>query len=127
MSATPDRAAGERADSVSIPRLLFGMLGAPVLWAFHLGVIYLVLTIDCISAWGGGSWGVGVATAVCAAASAWAGWVALSMYRGLGEERAGDDREWARFLLLLGIGASVLFTAVIVVEGVSPLFVPDCG
>lgn len=121
-------AASERGLRLSMPRLLFAVLGAPLLWSLHLGVIYVVLTMDCISGWDGGTWAVLLATAAFAAASAAAGWVAWSMYRELdGEDAVGGEREWARFLLVLGIGAAVIFTVAIVLEGLSPLFVARCA
>lgn len=121
-------AASERGLRLSMPKLLFAVLGAPLLWSLHLGVIYVVLTVDCISGWDGGTWAVLLTTAAFAAASAAAGWVAWSMYRGLGgEDAVAGQREWARFLLVLGIGAAVMFTVVIVLEGLSPLFVDRCA
>ena len=127
MSIRHQVAAGDEGRRVSLPKLLFAVLGAPVLWSIHLGVIYLVLTIGCISPWDGGEWGVGVATVLFALASAWAGWTAWSMYREMDPDPHHGERDWARFLLVLGIGGSILFTAVIVLEGLSPVFVAGCA
>lgn len=121
-------AASDRGLRLSMAKLLFAVLGAPVLWSVHLGVIYVVLTVDCISGWEGGTWAVLLTTAAFAAGSGLSGWVAWSMYRSLGgDDAVGGEREWARFLLVLGIGAAILFTAVIVLEGLSPLFVDLCA
>lgn len=121
-------AASDRGLRLSTPKLLVAVLGAPVLWATHLGVIYLLVTLDCITAWSGGGWAVAAATAIFAAASGAAGWTAWRLYRRLGgEDPAGDALEWVRFLLVLGIGGGVLFTAVIVLEGLSPLFTDLCA
>lgn len=121
-------AASERGLRLSVPKLLFAVVGAPILWSLHLGVIYIVLTVDCISVWDGGSWAVLLATAGFAAAAAASGWTARSMYRRLGGDDAlAGEREWARFLLIVGMGAAVIFTAAIILEGLSPLFVDRCA
>ncbi len=121
-------AASARGLALSIPKLLFAILGAPLLWSLHLGVIYVAVTLDCISAWSGGAWAVYAATALFAAGSAGATALAWRLYRRLGgEDPAEGEREWARFLLVLGIGGGVLFTAVIVLEGLSPLFTDLCA
>jgi hypothetical protein len=118
-------AATARGLGLSIPKLLFAFIGAPSIWALHLGAIYFLQTLDCITRWDGGRWSIILATLALGAASAASGWTAWRMRRGLGG--AGPDAEWARFLLVLGIGAGVLFTAVIVLEGLSPLLAPLCG
>lgn len=124
-----------------LPRLLFAALGAAVLWSIHLGVVYLLVTIDCISPWNGGTAAVLVATALFAAGAAASGWLAAALLRELratadpaetgpseGDRiRANPDGlEWMRFLLLVGVAAGVLFTAVIILEGLSPLLVSTC-
>lgn len=121
-------AAGRRGRELSIPKLLYASLGAPVLWALHLNLSYFLLTLDCISAWEGGDWAIGLSTAIFALASAAAGWLAWRMRRRLGGRGLpGSERDWATFLLVLGIGGSVIFTAVIVLEGVSPLLADLCA
>lgn len=128
MSEHRQLAASQRGLGLSIPKLLFAILGAPVLWSVHLGVIYVALTLDCITTWSGGAWAVYATTALFAAGSAAATLVAWRLYRRLGgEDPLAGEREWARFLLLLGTGGGVLFTAVIVLEGLSPLFVDLCA
>lgn len=112
----------------SIPRLLFAVLGAPVIWATHLGVIYFLQTLDCITAWDGGRRAILLATLALGAIAATAGWTAWRLHRRLGgEDVAAPERDGIRFLLVLGIGAGVLFTATIVLEGVSPLLAPLCS
>jgi len=119
-------AASETGVRVSIPRLLFALLGAPILWALHLLVCYFLVTLDCITPWDGAVGAVIVATAAGAAGSVAAGRVALGIRRGAGSGQAGDARHWLDFLALLGIGGSVLFTAVIVLTGVAPLLTRLC-
>lgn len=121
-------AASERGRRLSVPRLLYAVLGPPVIWGLHLAVCYFLVTLDCITAWDGGGWSVGLATALAAAGAAGAGWVAWRTWRGLGGGPLGpDEREWSRFLMVLGMAASVLFTLVILATGVAPLFVDLCA
>jgi hypothetical protein len=114
-----------------IPKLLFAFLGAPVLWAVHLSLSYFLVTLHCVSAWNGGVWAVSGATLAFAAGSATAGWTAWTTLRRLGRsdpdpDALPDPLEWTRFLLLAGVAASALFTLVIIVQGVVPLFLSTC-
>lgn len=113
--------------AMSIPRLLFALLGAPVLWALHLAASYFVLTLDCISRWNGAPWALALLTLLLAGGAAVAGWTAWRDWRALGPKEADpEERHWIRFLLIAGMGASVLFTLVIIAEGVAPAFVNLC-
>ena len=116
------------ASGTSLPRLLFALLGAPILWALHLAASYFVLTLDCISAWNGAPWALAALTALFAAGSAAGGWTGWREWRRLESEEADpEERHWTRFLLVTGMGGSVLFTVVIVAEGVAPAFVDLCA
>lgn len=121
-----------------LPSLFFAVLGPPVLWALHLSLCYVLVTLDCISAWDGSTPAVAIATALFAAAALAAGWTALRLWSRRGPSPQGDDdsprdpdptdpRGWFPFLLLLAIAGSVLFTAVILLTGAAPFFVPTCG
>ena len=121
-------AASDQGHRVSNLRLLFAVLGAPVLWSIHLGVCYFLLTLDCISGWNGAGWGMAVATVLAAAgslAAGFSGWRIWRMFRSA--HIPADEREWAPFLVLVGMAASGLFTLVIVAEGVAPYFVQTCS
>lgn len=125
-----DIAVGRPANGPSISRLLFAFLGAPVIWTLHLGAVYFLLTLDCISAWSGAGWAIAAVTLVCGAGSAASGWIALTEHRRLPPDEPADPAggaQWTRFLLLLGMGGAALFTLVIILEGASPLFVSFCG
>lgn len=112
----------------SVARLLFAFLGAPVLWAIHLGASYFLVTLDCATAWDGAAWAVAAATALCAAASIGAGRTAWRLRRPTpAAESDPDERGWIGFLGVAGVGGSVLFTAVIVLEGMAPYMVGMCG
>lgn len=115
-------------DDVSIPTLLFAVLGPPVLWAAHLTLAYFLLTLDCISPWSGGRWAITVSTVLFAAASAAAGVLAWRTRRRLhARGLPTSERGGITFLMALGIGGSMLFTAVIVLEGAAPYFTDLCA
>lgn len=118
--------AGERrGEEPALPRVLFGLLGPPVLWALHLAASYFVVTLDCVSDWSGAGWSLAVLTVLMGGGALWAGWAAWQGWRALGP---GEDGEWDwdRTLLLAGVAGSLLFTLVIVAEGVAPAFVSMC-
>jgi hypothetical protein len=131
--------AGGDDGATPIGRLLFAFVGAPVIWALHLAASYFVVTLDCISAWNGAGWALAAITVIMAAGSATAGWTAWRMRRDLGPDPAAgraadgitdgasDERHWLRFLLTAGLAGSVLFTVVIIAEGVAPAFVSLCA
>lgn len=125
----PRRIAAAAHDAgVSISRLLLVVLGPPLLWSLHLLASYFFLTLDCISAWDGGAWAIGAVTLAFALASAGAGWLGWRMRRRLArEDLPAEHAHWIRFLLVLGIGGAVIFTAVILLEAAPPLFTDLCA
>jgi len=104
------------------------MLGPPVAWGLHLLLIYLVVTIDCETGWGGSSWVVYLLTAAAAAVSVWAGVVAWRRWRAVDVERAEqlDPQSPRPFIHLFAMAGALLFTTAIVLTGLTPLFVPTC-
>lgn len=126
----PGRRVFAKADDhgIAVSRLLFASVGPPVLWALHLVTAYFLVTIECISSWDGAEWAVFAVTALLGAASVTAGLVARGLWRRLGPHPSQpDERDWTRVLLMVGMAGSVLFTAVIVLQGVAPLFVATCA
>lgn len=111
--------------------LLYAFLGAPVAWIVHFHVVYLVDTLWCSMGWGEADLAVLLTSVPFVALSAGAGVVA---WRKWTEEQGGEglvegmlDGEGRNAaLLLMGIMGSVLFTLVIVLESLSPLFVATC-
>ena len=119
---------------LGIGPLLIATLGAPVAWALHRAVCYFLVALACTTSWRGT--GVTVAilavTAVLGAFSAWCGRFSYRRWRALGGEGGWDralDRPGGRggFYWILGVLLSGLFTLVIVLEGLPPLFVPTCA
>jgi small-conductance mechanosensitive channel len=123
---------GER--DVRLPVLLFALLGAPLAWTLHFLVSYFLVALFCAAAWEGAGVAIGVATVASAAVSAASGVVAYRTWRTRrnGQTRSWDaaltePRGWAAFVLVMGMLGSALFTALIVLEAVPPLFVPTCS
>lgn len=122
----PDQTAGP----ADLPLLAALLLGPPVAWASHLGLVYLLVTIDCETTWNGSGWTVALATLVLGAACAAAGVVSWRRWRGAQsrEERSRLDAPEPRpFMYLLGVAGGLLFGVTIVVTGVVPWFTGGCG
>jgi hypothetical protein len=100
--------------------MLTSFLGAPVVWALHLGLSYFLVALGCTTGWSGARPAILIATGLCAAAAAAAGWLG---WRG----RQRDATGIREFLGVGGAALAGLFTLAIVVAGVSPLFLPLCG
>lgn len=111
-----------------VARLLFAFLGAPVLWALHLATVYLIVTVDCISPWNGGARAVVLATLLFAAGCGAAGWTGWRLWQRLGARPPEPpERDWIRFMLLAGMGASLLFGVAVLLEGAAPFLVRMCA
>src|SRR5688572_30241408 len=110
--------------------LLVAFLGAPIVWALHLAVSYLLVALDCGSQWDGARAAVLVATAVCAVAAAGAGAFGWRQWKRAPGQRGGsmlDPVDVREFLLLSGATLAALFAGAIVFAGIAPLFLPLCG
>jgi hypothetical protein len=111
--------------------LLVGFLGAPVAWALHLAVSYLLVTLDCNSAWDGARTAIVLATVGFAAAAlgagalGWRGWKRVRGQMLPGELL--DPMRIRGFLTLSGVLMAVLFTGAIILAGMSPLILPMCS
>lgn len=111
--------------------ILFAFLGPALAWTLHFLVIYFLVALYCTTGGGDVTAVILAATAVFAAVSVAAGVVG---YRAWTRERGGQGwaeavtggAQWSSFLLVMGVLSSVLFTLLIVLEGLPPLFVPAC-
>jgi hypothetical protein len=115
---------------IDAARLLTAFLGAPVAWAVHLAASYLFVALDCGTAWDGGFAAILVATIVCAVASGWTGtaaWREWKRLRSRASPEASDLTQAVEFVVLSGALLAMLFTAAILLAGLSPLFLPMCG
>ena len=118
---------------LGIGAIVFATLGAPVAWAVHLGLCYFLVALACTTAWRGAGVTIAilVATLVLAAVSVASGVFAYRRWRAMG---GGDGWDQALsspggkggFYWMLGVLMSGLFTLVIVLEGLGPLFVDAC-
>lgn len=109
----------------------FTVLGAPVAWSLHLLLCYFIVALDCTTGWGGAVPAIVIATVVLGAVAAWAGAVAFRHWpppRGIGRvlSELGEPVGRDRFLMLLGMALSALFTLAILATALAPLFVPTC-
>ena len=135
MVADTDRSGGKRAllgeHEAGVGVILFAFLGPATAWTLHFLVCYFLVALYCTTGRGGATGVILGATAVFAVMSVAAGVVG---YRAWDRER-GDQgwaeavtggAKWSSFLLVMGMLSSVLFTLLIVLEGLPPLFVPAC-
>ncbi len=111
--------------------LLFVLLGAPIAWTLHFLVSYFLVALFCTMAWEGAGIAIGVVTVVFAIPSAASGVVAYRTWRARRESPSWDAAlaepgGWTAFWLVMGMLGAVLFTALIVLEVIPPLFVPTC-
>ncbi len=117
---------------IGVPVLLFAFLGSALAWAVHFNLIYFLVALFCTTGWRGGAAAVGIATVVFFAISVAAGVVAYRQWRA----HARGTRSWdtalaetsgrVSFLLLIGMISAMLFTLLILFEGVPIFFVPTC-
>jgi C4-dicarboxylate transporter len=107
----------------SIARLLFVVLGPPVAWSGHFGVIYFLVAAICAAGGAGVLVPVGAATVVAAGVSAWAGVMARRLWKRRTE---GVEGGAVRLFLAIGMLGSAFFTAAILLEALPPLFLPPC-
>jgi hypothetical protein len=104
-------------------------LGAPTLWALHLGLSYFLVSLGCGTGWAGAKPAVVVATILCAAGAVAIGlfaWKQRKVGRPGDVEAQLDPGPGPEFLAISGAVLAVLFTAAIVMAGMSPLFLPLC-
>ncbi|HET7322181.1 MAG TPA: hypothetical protein VFI96_06775 [Longimicrobiaceae bacterium] len=114
------------ARDIGLARLFFGALGAPAAWALHFNLVYFLDALFCTTGRTGITLAVAIATLTLGAVAVVAGIVA---YRGWRDRRGIETPSAGTVRLLLAMGAigAVLFTALIVAEGLAPFFVPACA
>ena len=130
--APDDRPSPFGKHAVPLPTLLFAGFGSAVSWGVHFSLVYVLTTLFCKANRGGADVAVFLVTAMFAALSLAAGWVAFRRWRALGYGPAAsatvrDPISPSGLLLFIGMAGAVLFTLFIVVEGLVPLFQRPCG
>lgn len=125
-----ERAIGEQ--DVPLRTLLFAGFGSAVSWGVHFNLVYFLNALFCTTGMRGGDVAVFASTALFAALSLVAGWIAWRKWRALGNTRRMNDAiegptGRTSILLFIGMAGGVLFTLLIVVEGLVPLFVRECS
>ena len=129
------------AEPVSRRAILFALFGSPVAWTLHLLGSYLIVSVWCATRWNGMPVAVAVFTLACALTAAASGVVALRGWRRSqatlrsdrepGEPEGWDARMGERgarivFLSVASLLMAILFTYLIVLQGLPPLVTPPC-
>ena len=112
--------------------LLFASLGPGVSWALHFNLIYFLTALYCSLGRAGADIFIYGATAFFLATTLLAGWTAFRHWRRLGHETrlmtaVSGATERTTLVLFIGMTGSVLFSLIILVEGLVPLFVRPCS
>lgn len=130
MNRELERAIG--AQDIPLRVLLFASLGPGVAWGLHFNLVYFLTAMYCSMGRTDADVPVYVSTGVLLLVSLLAGWTALRHWRRLGKgarlteaERGTTGR--TTLLLFIGMASSVLFSLIILVEGMAPLFQRTCS
>lgn len=122
-------------------QLLAALVGSPLAWVVHFNGIYLIVAAWCAERWAGLGVAVAVLTAACAAAAIASGVLAFRLWRRgqsalLSDAEPGGPEPWdarmgergARgvFLAVIAVFMAAIFTWLILLEGLPPLFAPHC-
>ncbi len=115
--------------------------GAPLAWTLHLMGSYVIVTLWCAAELGGLPLAIGLVTLICAALSVVSGVLAWRLWRegqamlerdaepGRPEgwdARMGERGARVSFLAVMSIASALLFTFLIILQGLPPLFTPPC-
>lgn len=114
------------AEPDSLFRLWFGLFGAPVAWALHIGISYPLVPFVCAT---GREWVLHAITVVTALIALAAGVLAWRSWRRLRETaQPSDDPPAGRrtFMAFYGMFISGLFFLVTVAEGLPVFFLHPC-
>jgi hypothetical protein len=112
-------------------RLVLICLAAPIAWTLHLLLSYLLVTVGCGQDWPGMRVLLGLVTLVFASGALWPAIRLLRTARGprlvawLVQTEQQDATP--RFLVILGLLMTPIFTLAILLGGIGPLLVPVCG
>jgi hypothetical protein len=124
-----------------IGRLLLALLGSPLAWTLHLLLGYVLVVVSCSVPGIPAGIGLAVLTAVCAGAAVASGVLAVRLWREsqrqlLVDREQGGPEPWdarmgergARsvFLAVLALFMAVLFTYLILLQGLPSLFTSPC-
>lgn len=120
--------AGSEAEGapLSIPLLLFVLLGPPAAWSVHLALLYFVVAAACAMGRVDILLPVAAATIVAGGISSAAGVVARRRMRTSLAEGVGQGSGSGSLVLTMGVLGAAFFTLLILVEALPPLFLPIC-
>jgi hypothetical protein len=125
-----ERAVG--AQDIPLRVLLFASLGPGVAWGLHLNLVYFLTALYCSMGRSGADVAIYIATGVLLGLALFAGWTALRNWRRLGKgarltDAVSGPSGRTAMLLFIGMASSVLFSLIILVEGLVPMFVRSCS
>jgi len=106
--------------------VLFSMLAGAIIWAIHFTIFYGFTSIACARGAGNGAvaYVVALATAIAGLAAAAVAVLALREY-GL-KTTAGDQASLMAFVGWITVGIAGIALMLMILEGVTILFVPAC-
>lgn len=113
-------------DTGTALRLWIGMLLPPIAWAMHLQLVYLTSEFGCFTSdftWNHVLSGLMLIVALVGGAIAWLEWVAASATT---DEEGGDVMSRRRFMALIGILTSALFSVTIIAQWLPTLMRVPC-
>jgi hypothetical protein len=108
-------------------RLWIGMLLAPIAWAVQLQLVYLTSEFGCFTSdftWNHVFSGLMLVVAIFGGAIAWLEWVATGATTN---DEGADPVSRRRFMALIGILISALFSVTIVAQWLPTLMRVPCG
>jgi hypothetical protein len=124
-----------------IGRLLLALLGSPVAWTVHLLLGYVLVAVSCSVPGIRADFGIALLTALCAGMAVASGILAVRLWRESRRQlrvnrEPGGPEPWdarmgergARSVFLAGVALfmAVLFTYLILLQGLPPLFTSPC-
>jgi hypothetical protein len=107
----------------SLPVLGFVVLGPPLAWSLHFGVVYFVVAAVCAAGGRAVLLPIGAATVGAGALCVVGGVVARRWWRRV---PAAEGRGTARLFLAMGMLGAAFFAVLILLEALPPLFLPTC-
>jgi hypothetical protein len=106
--------------------LWYAFLGAPIVWFVQLGLIYIMVPLACVA---NNTAILHVIDLVALALALLAGWLALRIWRRTGsggETQPADPETRSRFMALIGMMASPLFSLVLLAQLLGIIVLGPC-
>jgi len=123
---------------VSLPVLLWTLLGSALAWSLHLGVSYALLAYACTTGWQQGArLALGLVSVLALVCIAWSAWVARRRWHvarvldqpvdDVWNARMGERSSRTSFLMVTGLFLSLLFAIGVVYSAITLYALPLCA